>query len=302
MIDVVRRHFRSAFRSLSSKDAANSVRHYPSMIQDYVQRIVIKRSLRIRLPQSFHLENRLKVLVISCYMADRPNLIEGLVKSVEETKSTKIDFVVTNNTTVPSCPIVKPYVKYVMPRTAKYHAVRRIIKDQFKPYHDYVAIIDDDVILPPNFFDKFFKIVKALGLVLSQPALTRDSYTGIGPLACNLQIDGAIAHLTQFVETGPVTCFGKRIVLCVPYVGDSPMGWGLDFVWARICRDKRYPMGVVDSLPVQHNLREVARWYDRKSGLVLMKAYLSRNAHVPLCAAQVTGQIILRKDYPELDF
>lgn len=252
-------------------------------------------------PQSFHLEDKLRVLVISCYMADRPNLIEGLVKSVEEAESTKIDFVVTNNTTVSSCPVVKPYVKYVMPRIPKYHAVRRIIRDQFKPHHDYVMIIDDDVILPPYFFDKFFKIVKALGLVLSQPALTRDSSTGIGPLACNLQIDGAIAHLTQFVETGPVTCFGKRIVLSVPFVGDSPMGWGLDFVWARICRDKRYPIGVVDSLPVQHCLRKVAKWYDRKTEYLLMRAYLSKTAHVPLCAAEVTGQIILEKDYPKLD-
>jgi len=230
-------------------------------------------------------------------MADRPNLVEELVYSVEEAKLTKIDFVVTNNTNAPSCATVRPYVKYTMPQTPKYQAVARIIKEQFKPYHDYVMIIDDDVLLPQNFFDKYFAVVRAFGLILSQPALTRDSY---GVFPCNGQIPGAIAHLTSFVEIGPVTCFEKRIVPLLPFMGDSPMGFGLDFVWARICRDRGWPMGVIDLVPVQHKLRIAGKGYSDKKECLLMRVYLSKTPHVPTCAINVIGQIIFKEDYPEI--
>jgi hypothetical protein len=272
-----------------------SKRGLHSAIQEYVQRIVIKRSLKMRLPESFHLENKLKVLVISCYMPDRPNLIEGLVKSVEETKSIEIDFVVTNNTTVSSRPIVKPYVKYIMPGISKYQAVARIVKDQFKPHHNYVIIVDDDVKLPSDFFDNYLRTVRGLGLILSQPALTKDSY---GTFLCNRQINGAIAHLSSFVETGPVTCFERRLAKIISYEEGSPMGWGLDFAWARICIRRRWPMGVIDHTPVQHNLRGVAEKYNTKRESLLMQKYLSKTPHVPFCATQVIGQIIFEKDCP----
>lgn len=271
----------------------------PVGIQDYFQKKIVKRSLQIRLPRSFPQQQRSRVLAICCYMADRPNLVNLLVESVEETKLTKIDFVISNNTSAPPCNAARPYVKYSMPRTPKYHAISKIIKEQFKPIHDYVIIIDDDVRFPPNFFDKYFKIVKGLGLILSQPALTRDSY-GQEPSSCCLHVKGAIAHLVSFIEIGPVTCFEKRILPLLPFEGDSPMGWGLDFVWARICRDRRWPMGIVDLVPVQHNLREVAKNYDKKRETALMRAYLSRTPHVPSWAKEVIGQIIFEKDCPEL--
>ncbi|TRZ81151.1 glycosyltransferase family 2 protein [bacterium] len=299
----VRRHVEDALLTLQSKNAANFIekikKYKAALIRDYVQAMIIKRSLKMCLPQTVHLENKFRVLAISCYMANRPNLIEGIVKSVEEAKSTIVDFVVTNNTTVPSCPAVEPYVKYVMPRMAKGTAVKKIIEEQFRPHHDYIIVIDDDVVLPPNFFDKFFVIVKALGLVLSGAAVDKDSSIGY---ASNMQVDGAIVHLTQLVVFGPVTCFEKRIVSSLPFECDSPMGWGLSWVWARICRDKRYPIGIIDSLPVQHKLRKAGGYYDTAREWNLMKAYLSRTAHVPFCAGGVIGQTILKKDHPELNF
>jgi len=230
-------------------------------------------------------------------MADRPSLVEDLLKSVEESKYTQIDLVITNNTNASPSAVVKPHIKYMMPKTPKFVAVARIMKEQFRPYHDYVIIIDDDVKLPPAFFDRYFQVARGIGLVLSQPALTKNSF---GTWPCCYQIDEAIAHLVSFVEIGPVTCLEKRIIPFLRLDG-SPMGWGLDFVWARICRDKRWPMGVIDLVSVQHTLREVAKGYDKKDEGLLMNEYLLKTRHVPLCVTAIVGQIIFKKDYPELN-
>ena len=47
-------------------------------------------------------------------MADRPNLADKLVESVEEAKSVKIDLVITNNTSCQSSNATAPYVKYTL--------------------------------------------------------------------------------------------------------------------------------------------------------------------------------------------
>jgi len=257
---------------------------------------LIKRSLRTQPPKSFPIV-KTTVLAICCYMADRPNLARELVQSVEEAKLTRIDLVVTNNTEALSCEAISPYIKYNMPKTRKYQAVARIIEDQFKPSHEYVIVIDDDVSLPKDFFDYYFRIVKGLRLILSQPALEKGSF---GAFPCNRKIDNAIAHLTSFVETGPVTCFERRLIDIVPFTEGSPMGWGLDFVWSRMCRDNRWIMGVVDCTPVEHRIRGVATRYSAEKEFHLMRQYLSKKKHVPICAAEVIGQIIFLKDYPSL--
>jgi hypothetical protein len=185
-----------------------------------------------------------------------------------------------------------------MPKTTKFVAVARIMKEQVKTHHDYVLIIDDDVKLPRSYFDRYFQVARGLGLILSQSALTLDS---AGFHRFCYQIDGAIAHLVSFVEIGPVTCFERRIIPFLSLEG-SPMGWGLDFVWARICRDNRWPMGVIDLVPVQHTLREVAKGYDKKNESLLMNEYLSKTRHMPFFVRDIVGQIILKKDYPELNY
>lgn len=227
-------------------------------------------------------------------MADRPNLIEALVSSVEEAQCTEIDFVVSNNSTGTPCESVKPYVRYTMPKTPKYVAVARILKDQFKPdYYDYLMIIDDDVKLPISFFDEYLCIARGLGLALSQPALTEDSYSSY---RCTRRIQNAIAHLTLFVESGPVTCVDGRLVPSISFEAGSPMGWGVDHVWARVCADRRWLMGVIDRTPVQHKLRRTAKSYRAKIERQSMLRQFSRNRHMPFYATHVIGQIVSEKD------
>jgi hypothetical protein len=230
-------------------------------------------------------------------MADRPNLADELVESVEEAKSVKIDLVITNNTSHQSSNATGPYVKYTL-LGKKFVSVDRIIREQFKPYHDYVIIVDDDVRLPIEFFDKYFKIVNGFGFIVSQPAVSSDSNEPCGKVS--KEITQSIAHLASYVEAGPVTCFERRAVPVCPFLGGSPMGWGLDFVWARICREKGWPMGVVDFVPVQHKIRETGDYYASQREYLLTWEYLSKVAHLPICSKDVIGQIIFMKDYPQI--
>ncbi|MGD0204776.1 MAG: hypothetical protein ABSC20_12860 [Candidatus Bathyarchaeia archaeon] len=290
-------YIRESFREHNLKDLVQRA-WSPPEIRDYVYRAVLKRTLRMHLPPSLPKPNKvLRILAICCYMADRPNLADKLVESVEEAKSVKIDLVITNNTSCQPSNATAPYVKYTL-LGKKFVSVERIIREQLKPYHNYVIIVDDDVKLPIEFFDKYFKIVNGFGLIVSQPAASSDSNAPCGK--ASKQITQSIAHLTQFVEIGPVTCFEKRAVQLCPFVGGSPMGWGLDFVWPRICREKRWPMGVVDFVPVQHKIREVAENYESQKEYLLMHEYLSKVAHVPFCSNDVIGQIIFVKDYPQI--
>jgi len=66
-------------------------------------------------------------------MADRPNLADKLVESVEEAKSVKIDLVITNNSSCQSSNATAPYVKYTL-LGKKFVSVERIIREQLKPY------------------------------------------------------------------------------------------------------------------------------------------------------------------------
>jgi hypothetical protein len=265
----------------------------PWVIQDYFLSAIIKRSLRMRPPKFFY-PSKAHVLAICCYMADRPNLVPQLVQSVKEAKQTKIDLIISNNSKMSSSEAVQSYVLYNMTENPKYRCVDRIIREQVKPHHNYIMIIDDDVGLPNDFFDNYFKIVRALGLILSQPALTEDSHSS-HPVS--RQIHGAVAHLTSFIEIGPISCFEKRLVNVFSFSGGSPMGWGLDYAWSRLCRDRRWPMGVVDLTPVKHNLRSVGLLYNRAQEYALMMPYLRKTPHVPFCAKRIIGQVFSEKDF-----
>ncbi len=290
-------YIRESFREHNLKDLVQRA-WSPQEMRDYIYRAVLKRTLRMPLPPSIPEPNKvLRILAICCYMADQPNLADKLVESVEEAKSVKIDLVITNNTSCQPSNATAPYVKYTQ-LWKKFVSVEKIIREQLKPHHDYAIIVDDDVKLPTEFFDKYFKIVNGFGLIVSQPAISSDSNAPCGKVS--RQIPQSIAHLTQFVEIGPVTCFEKRAVPLCPFGGVSPMGWGLDFVWPRICMQKRWPMGVVDFVPVQHKIRELAENYESQKEYLLMHEYFSKVAHVPFCSKDVIGQIISVKDYPQI--
>ena len=93
------------------------------------------------------------------------------------------------------------------------------------PEADWTLVVDDDVVLPRRFLDRFLGVCEATNLQLAQPAQTRRSHaawrvTRRRPLS--------LARRTRFVEIGPVTAFAAapaRELLPFP---DVRFGWGLD--------------------------------------------------------------------------
>jgi hypothetical protein len=223
-------------------------------------------------------------------MPDRANYIENIIESIKETKNIDIDLIITNNTNSRPNSVAEKYIKYAMPNKMKFESLSIIVEEKYdKNYYNYLIIIDDDVLLKKNFFDDYFFIVNNLKIVLSQPALTFES---LGSHECTRRIERAIVHSTAFIEIGPVTCFENKILPYIDFNEGSPMGWGLDYIWSKVCIDRNWTMGVVDYTPITHNLRKVGSGYKKIIEQKKMETFLSKKDSVPSFVCELIGQII----------
>ncbi len=128
---------------------------------------------------------------------------------------------------------------------------------------DWVLFVDDDVRLGPGFLPNYLAIVEALGAAIAQPALAAGSYFSH---EITLARPGCWARLTNFVEVGPVVSMRRDFLDRVtPLPETSPLGHGLDFLWARIARAEGARMAVVDACPVEHAFRPVGARYTQAS-------------------------------------
>ena len=166
--------------------------------------------------------------------------------------------------------------------------INLIIKEYSHGDYDFIIITDDDMRLPQEFLDQFLMRQEQCDFSLAQPARTANS-TISHKITC--QRNYLLARQTHFVEIGPVVSIRKDVQqLILPLDEESPMGWGLDYVWPALIEDKNKKMGIIDSVPIAHTLRPIGKSYDAKLALEEMNAFLvSRphftkdNAHVVLC-------------------
>jgi hypothetical protein len=144
-------------------------------------------------------------------------------------------------------------------------------------HFDAVLILDDDVMLPRRFLDRYLRLATQYKFALSQPARTRDSYIDH---SFTMQMPGLVARLTRFVEIGPVFCIDREAFeIILPFDASSPMGWGLDFVWPAKIERSGKRMGIIDALPVSHSLRKPVTNYSRNMAEGDMNKLLSGNDH-----------------------
>ena len=52
------------------------------------------------------------------------------------------------------------------------------------------------------------------------------------------------------------------------------MGWGLDLHWGGLAQERGWRLGIVDAVPIRHELRAVAATYDRQAALDEMRRFL----------------------------
>ena len=137
---------------------------------------------------------------------------------------------------------------------------------------EWIVFIDDDVELPHGFLDRLLFIAERFDFQLVQPALRRTSHAAWR--VCRRE-RWSIARATQLVEIGPLVAFHRSIAGQLLPFPQLQMGWGLDLHWGGLAKQHGWRLGIVDAVPIRHELREVAATYDRQAALDEMQRFLS---------------------------
>ena len=142
---------------------------------------------------------------------------------------------------------------------------------------DWLLIVDDDVVLPRGFLDRFIAAAEAFGLELAQPA---HAFASHAAWDVTRRRPGVLARRTRFVEIGPVTALSAhgrsarccRSRTCAWAGASTPPG-------ARSRAEQGWPIGVIDVTPIRH-LRPVAASYPRDAAIAEAEAFLDGRAYV----------------------
>jgi Glycosyltransferase like family 2 len=123
---------------------------------------------------------------------------------------------------------------------------------------DWLVVVDDDVLLPPRFLDRFVGVCERFDFDLAQPAQTQRSHSA---WRVARRRPASLARETRLVEIGPVTAFGARAVSELLPFPELRFGWGLDVHWAAVAAERGWRLGVVDATPVRHEAARVGTAY-----------------------------------------
>lgn len=141
---------------------------------------------------------------------------------------------------------------------------------------DWLVIVDDDVVLPRGFLDRFLLLAERFGFELAQPA---HAFASHAAWDVTRRRPGVLAHRTRFVEIGPVTALSATAAAALLPFPDLQMGWGLDARWSAVAAERGWPVGVIDATPIRH-LRPVAGDYPRDAAIAEAEAFLDGRAYV----------------------
>jgi hypothetical protein len=150
---------------------------------------------------------------------------------------------------------------------------------------DWTLVVDDDVVLPTRFLDRFVAVCGQLGLDVAQPAQTLRSHAA---WRVTRRRPASVARETRFVEIGPVTAFGRRPAAELLPFPELCFGWGLDLHWAALARERGWRLGVVDVLPVRHERAPVASAYDHAAATREGQRFLAGRSYLPAAVADET--------------
>lgn len=162
--------------------------------------------------------------------------------------------------------------------TGKFARVAELLAAHPPGDADWLLVLDDDVVLPRGFLDRFVACAEAADLRLAQPAHRLHSHAAWPVTRRSLDPRSAVRE-TRFVEIGPVTAFrADTLEVLLPFPA-LRMGWGLDVHWGAVAREHGWRVGVVDATPVLH-LAPVAEDYDREGAAGEARAFLAGRAYV----------------------
>jgi hypothetical protein len=150
------------------------------------------------------------------------------------------------------------------------------------PDFDWILAVDDDLVLPSRFLDRFVALCERFALDLAQPAQTLRSHSAWG---VTRRRPASLVRETRFVEIGPLTAFGRRAAAELLPFPELRFGWGLDLHWAALAEQRGWRLGVVDATPVRHESATVGAAYPRADAEAEATAFLASRPYLPASRA-----------------
>jgi hypothetical protein len=151
--------------------------------------------------------------------------------------------------------------------------------------HDWLLVVDDDIVLPEGFLDRLIFLAEHFQLDLAQPAHRLSSHAA---WRVTRRRGWSAVRETSFVEIGPVTAFARSTFSTLLPFPDLRMGWGLDLHWAALARERHWRCGVLDAIPIGHRVAAAASSYSREQALSEARAFLETRAYLSASEAQQT--------------
>jgi hypothetical protein len=151
---------------------------------------------------------------------------------------------------------------------------------------DWILAVDDDLVLPPRFLDRFVALCERFGLDLAQPAQTLRSHSA---WRVTRRRPASLVRETRFVEIGPLTAFGRRAAAGLLPFPELRFGWGLDLQWGALAGQRGWRLGVVDATPVRHESATVGSAYPRAEAEAEAADFLASRPRLPASRA---GEVV----------
>ena len=153
------------------------------------------------------------------------------------------------------------------------------------PDHDWLLLVDDDVLLPRDFLDRFLFLAERFSLDLAQPAHRLNSHAA---WSVTRRRPFSVVRETPFVEIGPVTAFSRRTFSTLLPFPELRMGWGLDAHWAALARARQWRCGVLDAVSIRHRVAPAAAAYSREAAIAEARAFLAERSYLSAAELQRT--------------
>lgn len=170
------------------------------------------------------------------------------------------------------------------PGAGKWRNLNRALGVDPPDAHDWLLLVDDDVVLPLGFLDGFLFLTERFGFTLAQPA---HKHWSNAAWPVTRRRAGTVARRTRFVEIGPVTAIHREAFEQLLPFPDLHMGWGLDAHWGALADEHGWHVGIVDATPIRHT-RPVAADYPRERALAEATGFLAGRPHLTRAQAAET--------------
>ena len=210
---------------------------------------------------------------------------ERMTRAVEELRGSHHDVEIVLGARAVTAPELGALTAAEHLEGGKFENLNALLEARDPAERDWLVVVDDDVVLPRKFLDRFLAISEALGFALAQPAQTWRSHAA---WRITRRRGGVVARETRYVEIGPVTAFRSDTLADLFPFPPLRYGWGLDVHWSALARDRGWKLGVVDALPVRHDWAPVATGYPHEAAVAEAREFLRDRPYLPAEVAQQT--------------